>query len=119
HAAAARHGALRELIDPALQEFLIGAKVGQFVRTGCWKACQQCDCCGQTSDRRHPPDIPLCGHRSPEKSTVATSRMQRHPFLSRHNRERAMSIKRALPATWSFRRSVAALQHISLTNWNF
>jgi len=57
----------RELVDPALQELLIRAKIRQFVSRSGRKTRQQRDRGDQTSNRRDPADIPLSGHCSPEK----------------------------------------------------
>jgi hypothetical protein len=51
----------QRLIDPALKEFLIGAKSRRFVGAGRRKARRQRDRGGQAADRRKDADIPLSG----------------------------------------------------------
>ena len=70
--AAARHS-LGELVNAALQQLLISAKIRQFISARRRKARQQGNRRGQPSQRRSPADIPLSGHCSPETSKVAVS----------------------------------------------
>ena len=102
---------LRQLIDAALEEFLIGAQIRDLVGLGRRQARQQRDRGG------HPPSA----------ATVAIVRFliiappgikrcdcprEEHAFLSAHDIARGAAIKLALAAPWCFRRSVAGLQHI-------
>ena len=58
---------LRQLVDPLLQELLIGAQIGELVSARAGKTRQQRDHRGRPADRRHVADIPLSGHCSPRE----------------------------------------------------
>ena len=60
-----RRRRLRELIDPFLEELLIGPQIRQFIGAHRRKASQQHNRDAQPADRRHAADIPLPGHRRP------------------------------------------------------
>src|ERR1700737_3122502 len=55
---------LRELIDPFLEELLIGPQIRQLIGARRGKASKQSNGGAQPADRRHVADIPLRGHRS-------------------------------------------------------
>src|ERR1700749_3700371 len=52
YATRCRRLTLRQLVDAALQQLLIGAQIRQFVGAGGWKTGQQCDRRGYTANRR-------------------------------------------------------------------
>ena len=61
----ARRRRLRELVDPFLEELLIGPQIRQLIGVRRAKASQQRNRGAQPADRRHAADIPLLGHRDP------------------------------------------------------
>jgi hypothetical protein len=53
---------LRELIDPLLQQLLVGAQIRQLVGADRPKTSQQSGCCCQSADRCKSAEIPLSSH---------------------------------------------------------